>query len=223
MRSYIQWSAAILFALAATTGCTHAPKGDKAETTTAQTASGMTGNVYVANTETSYIRFTGNGVGKNHPGKFFLSSGKVSVENGRPTGDFIIRIGSLKLEENNEMIQGKLGPHLMSADFFNEVKYPEGKFQLTGAEPRNSQGANGESIVEGANYEISGNLTLKDVTKNVSFPARVTVAGNKLTAKANFNIDRTQWGIVYGNDRSLGDKFISETVNIEINLEANRQ
>ena len=70
---------------------------------------------------------------------------------------------------------------------------------------------------------ISGNLTLREQTKNVSFPAKVDVDANKVTAKADFDIDRRQWDITYGNDKSLGDKFISETVNIELRLEANKQ
>jgi polyisoprenoid-binding protein YceI len=76
--------------------------------------------------------------------------------------------------------------------------------------------------VAGANYTVSGNLTMKDSTKNITFPAKITVADNSLTALANFNVDRTQWGIRYGNDKSLGDKFISETVNIQLNLKAAR-
>jgi hypothetical protein len=47
--------------------------------------------------------------------------------------------------------------------------------------------------------------------------------GNSLIADADFNIDRTQWGIVYGNDKSLGDKFIRPEVNIKLHIEANKQ
>ncbi len=55
---------------------------------------------------------------------------------------------------------------------------------------------------------------------NITFPARIDLDGNTLKAKGNFNIDRTQWKMNYGNDKTLGDKFISETVNIELDLEA---
>ncbi len=78
-------------------------------------------------------------------------------------------------------------------------------------------------MVAGANFSVSGNLTLKETTKNITFPAKVDLDGNKLKAKGNFNIDRTQWKMNYGNDKTLGDKFISETVNIELDLEANKQ
>ena len=59
--------------------------------------------------------------------------------------------------------------------------------------------------------------------KNITFPARIDLDDNSLKAEANFDIDRTQWQINYGNDKTLGDKFISEKVNIELDLEARRQ
>jgi polyisoprenoid-binding protein YceI len=78
------------------------------------------------------------------------------------------------------------------------------------------------SIVDGANFVVSGNLTLKGVTKNVSFPAKIDLDNNTLKAKADFDIDRTQWQMNYGNDKTLGNKFISEKVNIELDLKATR-
>jgi polyisoprenoid-binding protein YceI len=73
-----------------------------------------------------------------------------------------------------------------------------------------------------ATHTITGNLTLKGTTKSITFPAKVAVNDNVVTADANFNIDRTQWGLVYGNDQSLGDKFIRPTVNIQLHLVANK-
>jgi polyisoprenoid-binding protein YceI len=61
------------------------------------------------------------------------------------------------------------------------------------------------------------------VTKNIKFPARVDLDGNTLKAKANFDIDRRDWQMNYGNDKTLGDKFISETVNVELDLEAEQK
>ncbi|MCG7859338.1 YceI family protein, partial [Flavihumibacter sediminis] len=92
--------------------------------------------------------------------------------------------------------------------------FPTASFVITGVEP-----ITGDST---ATHKISGNLTLKDSTKNVSFPAQVTVAETGVKAAANFNIDRTQWGMFYGNDQSLGDKFIRPEVNIKLNINANK-
>ncbi|MBL7717628.1 MAG: YceI family protein [Flavipsychrobacter sp.] len=203
--------------------CESAPKGDEAKVTDEQAAATTTGNqTFAADTANSWVRFTGNGVGKNHPGKFKVSEGNVAVANNALTGgSFVININSMDMEEEGEMIDTKLRPHLLAPDFFDAEKYQTAKFEITKVEPYTA-GAENASVVAGANYTVSGNLTLKDVTKNVTFPAKVDVTEGGVNAKANFDIDRTQWNMAYGNDKSLGDKFISETVNIELDLKANK-
>lgn len=209
---------ASLFVFAA---CSDAPKGDTATVKEGtEAAAATTGQTFTVDTTASSIRFTGNGVGKNHPGTFSLSSGNLAVNNNGVTGGQItINMASMQMEEQAEMFQTKLKGHLQSPDFFDVAKWGTARFEITDAKPYTATGSD-SSVVSGANYLVSGNFTLKDVTKNISFPAKIEVADNALTARANFNIDRTQWGMRYGNDKSLGDKFISETVNIQLNLKA---
>jgi polyisoprenoid-binding protein YceI len=203
--------------------CSDAPKGDDATISEKQEASAATGQSFAADTAISRIRFNGRGVGKNHPGVFKLSSGTVAVANDQITGgNFVINIKSMELEQKGGMFDEKLRPHLMSGDFFDADKFGTAKFEITKVEPYQPNKAD-SSIVEGANFNISGNFTLKDVTKNITFPARVDLDGNTLKAKGNFDIDRRQWNMNYGNDKTLGDKFISETVNIELDLQARKQ
>jgi polyisoprenoid-binding protein YceI len=64
---------------------------------------------------------------------------------------------------------------------------------------------------------ISGNLTLKGVTKNIEFPARITVSGNAAEAIAKFNIDRKEWGIVYAGKP---DDLIRDAVHLGISIKA---
>jgi polyisoprenoid-binding protein YceI len=202
--------------------CNKAPKGDEATIADKQEASQASGQVFVVDTTASKIRFTGNGVGKNHPGKFRLKSGQVAVSNNQITGgEFVIDVKSMEMEEKGPMIESKLRPHLLSGDFFDADKFGTAKFEITKVEPYKPSD-NDTSIVDGANFNISGNFTLKDVTKNITFPARVDLDNNTLKAKADFDIDRRQWQMNYGNDKTLGDKFISETVNIELDLEGER-
>lgn len=131
-------------------------------------------------------------------------------------------IASLDLEQEGEMIDNKLKPHLLSGDFFDAEAFGTSRFEITGIEPYKPREGE-KSLVEGANFMISGNLQIRDVTKNITFPARIDLDGNTLEAKANFDIDRRQWQMNYGNDKTLGDKFISETVNIELSLEARKE
>jgi polyisoprenoid-binding protein YceI len=201
--------------------CSDTPKGDQATVTDQQQAAApATGRTFTVDTTASAVRFTGNGVGKNHPGTFQLLNGTLSVTDSSITGgQFTINMASMQMEQQEEMFQTKLKGHLQSADFFDVGQWGTAKFDITDVKPYTASGGD-SSVVAGANHTVSGNFTMKDVTKNISFPAKIDVAGNALTAQANFNIDRTQWGIRYGNDKSLGDKFISETVNIQLNLKA---
>jgi polyisoprenoid-binding protein YceI len=210
--------------LIAAFSCDRAPKGDEAKIADKEKAAVEEGVTFVVDTASSYVKFTGNGVGKNHPGIFKLTSGRTAVSNDSISGgEFMIDIKSMKMEQEGEMIKTKLRPHLLSGDFFDADKFGTAKFEITDVRPYDSQKDENKSLVDGANYTISGNLTLKDVTKNITFPARIDLDGNTLKAKANFDIDRTQWRMNYGNDKTLGDKFISETVNITLDLKANQQ
>jgi polyisoprenoid-binding protein YceI len=200
--------------------CTTAPKGDQAIITAAQKAAIATGKPYTADTTASKIRFTGHGVGKNHPGNFRLSSGTVGVANNQVTsGQFIIDIQSMEMEEKEERFQTKLRSHLLSKDFFDATTFSTATFEITKVEPYQINSTD-TSIIPGANFTVSGNFTLKNVTQNITFPAKIDVDGKILKAKANFDIDRTRWQMNYGNNKSLKDKFIAETVNIELDLQA---
>ena len=133
-----------------------------------------------------------------------------------------MNIKSMDLEQEGEMFDKKLRPHLMSGDFFDADKFSTATFEITKVEPYKPNDKD-TSLVEGANFNVSGNLKLKGTTKNITFPARIEQDDNTLKAKANFDIDRREWQMNYGNDKTLGDKFISETVNIELDLKANKQ
>jgi polyisoprenoid-binding protein YceI len=199
------------------------PKGDNATIQEKQEAADVHGVQFAVDTTVSRVRFTGYGVGKNHPGKFKVSSGTVAVANDKVTGgSFTIDIKSMDLEQKGGVFDSKLRPHLMSGDFFDAEKFGTAKFEISGVQPYSPANSD-TSVVAGANFTVSGNLTLKDVTKNISFPAKIDLDGNTLKAKSNFIIDRTQWQMRYGNDKTLGDKFIDEKVNIELDLEAKKQ
>lgn len=224
MKCNIMTLSAVVAAAISLASCNdNAPKGDNATIGEKQQTAEAQGTQFSIDTAASRVRFVGNGVGKNHPGIFKLNSGNVAVSNNQVTGgSFVINIKSMELEQKGGMFDEKLRPHLMSGDFFDADKFGTAKFDITSVRPyeRNDKDT---SIVEGANFTVSGNLTLKDVTRNVSFPARIDLDGNILKAKADFDIDRTQWQMNYGNDKTLKEKFISEKVNIELDIQARKQ
>lgn len=193
--------------------CNNAPEGQKAETSDAAEAAAATGTTYSIDTVASVVEWLGTKPVGTHNGSLKLSSGSLAIAEGTITGgNFIIDVTSLT---DHDMKGGegkeKLEAHLKSADFLEVEKYPTAKFEISAVEVL------GDST---GTHKISGNLTLKDSTKNITFPANVTISENEVSATANFNIDRTQWGLFYGNDKSLGDKFIHPEVNITLNIKA---
>jgi polyisoprenoid-binding protein YceI len=204
---------------ASITSCNTKTEGDKATIIEEQEASSPSGRIFEVNTNESEIIFTGFGVGKKHPGHFNLTSGNIAIKNNEITGGrFVIDISSMKVEKG-DIFQTRLKPHLLSGDFFDVEHFGVSVFEITHVEPYKSDSKD-TSIVEGANLNISGNLTIKEVTRNITFPAKVDLDKNNISGTANFAIDRTQWKLNYGNDKTLGDKFISPTVNIKLDLKA---
>lgn len=204
-----------LSVLAFLASCQSAPEGEAAQTSDTQQAAAASGAAYKVDLANSTVSFIGTKPVGTHSGDFKLTEGTVNVENGNITsGNFTIDVKSMKITDKDTAFTGKLLGHLLSGDFFEAEKYPTAKFEITACEA-----LTGDSV---SSHKISGNLTLKDSTKNVTFPAKVEVSETGLKANATFNIDRTQWGLFYGNDKSLGDKFIYPEVNISLNISATK-
>ncbi|MEM1328266.1 MAG: YceI family protein [Bacteroidota bacterium] len=203
--------------------CNSAEKGTEVEAEEAAEVAEatVTATDYSVNTETSMISWQGYktfDIGDEHTGKLMLSDGTLSVEDGN------IVAGSFKIDMNtleNEDLAGtegaaKLVGHLKSDDFFAVEKYPDATFEITTVEAVSSD-AN-------ATHNITGNLTMRGQTKQITFPANVSIVGDELTATASeFTIDRTQWGVEYGNEGIEGlakDKIISNDLTLKIVLNA---
>ena len=197
--------------------CQSGPEGETAKTAEKQEASTSDGAVFNVDKTTSNVMFIGSKPVGTHNGVFSIADGSVTVKEGNITaGNFTIDVNSMKITDEgmDAETNGKLSGHLLSPDFFDSKKYSTAKFEIT-----NCTALTNDS---NATHTISGNLTLKDSTKNVTFPAKVTINETSITALADFNIDRTQWGLFYGNDKSLGDKFIYPEVKIKLNISAKK-
>jgi len=94
----------------------------------------------------------------------------------------------------------KLTNHLKSPDFFNVNEHPKATFKSTKIEPA------GDGQVT-----ITGDLTLLGNTKSITFPATVSVE-DPFSLKAEFQIDRTQFGMDYGLDNIKKEVDMTITV-----------
>ncbi len=155
----------------------------------------------------SKIGFVASKVTGSHEGGFNTFSGALRLNPAKTEAshlDIDIEMGSVFTDSE------KLTGHLQTADFFLVEKYPAAKFVSTEIKP------GGEG---GATHTITGNLTLRGVTKTISFPAAVTVAATAVTAKAEFALPRLQFGVAYAGK---ADDLIRDNVIIKLNVNAPR-
>lgn len=168
------------------------------------------------NSRVSWFASHPGGIGP-HNGFFKLSEGNVKVTDGKVTnGSITIDVTSLADEDIEDAEKrGKLEGHLKSADFLNAEKYPTATFEVT-------ESTNEVSEDKKWTSKITGNLTMKDSTRSVTFWANVTTTDNDVTIKSErFSIDRTQWGIHYGAEGTPNlteDQIISDAVGIEVSV-----
>ena len=160
-------------------------------------------------TETSTVAWKGYKFAGSHDGNITLQSGSLIFDGEKLTGgEFVvdmtsISVGDLEAGKGKEKLEG----HLNAADFFGTADHATSTLLFTSVE---SSGKN--------SYNVTGNLTLKGITKPVTFS--VSVYGSKATA--TLKVDRTNYDIHYGSSNftdTLKDKAIYDEFDLVVDLE----
>lgn len=178
-----------------------------------------TGKTMIIDVEKSTAEWLGKKVTGQHNGTIKFVKGDLTVDNGKVTGGkFEMDMNSVVvLDLTDAAMNAKLTGHLKSDDFFSSAKYPVSKFEITKVDVLSDPNK------PGMNSTVTGNLTIKDITKSISFPAEIKIENGVLTAKADFDIDRTEWNVKYGSGKffeNLGDKMINDNFNLKLSLTA---
>lgn len=188
-------------------------------------------DTFVIDTSRSELTWIGAKMTGRHNGLIDIQHGELYMKDGLLTGGLIV-LDMTTARATDKTIDAKsnqkLTDHLRSEDFFDSERYPTATFELTGIAPYDSTAEQNSGVspqyseykVKHPSHRVTGNLTIRNHTRSVSFPARVTLEDSLLHAKANFNIDRTKWGLVYRSDNSLGDKTIRPEVNLGLDIVA---
>ncbi|HMP91468.1 MAG TPA: YceI family protein [Phnomibacter sp.] len=197
--------------------CTSAPDADKANASDAVQPTATAGDSLKIDLNNSVVNWVGTKQTGKHEGTFKIADGVFTLERGNlKGGTFTIDVTSLNVTDLTGDEKGQLEGHLKSGDFFETEKFPTAKFEITSIAPYDA--ATATSKLEGATHVISGNLTLKGVTKNISFPAKVSMQDGTLSAQADFNIDRTEWEMNYKGPNNPADWFIKKEVNLKLDI-----
>jgi len=178
---------------------------------------------YQVSTENSSLGWVGKKVTGQHNGNIKITSGDIRMADHHDvSGKFEIDMTSISVTDLEGDMAAKLAGHLSSDDFFAVEKYPTATFELKGMSHLKAEAAEGEEMAP--NHEVTGDLTIKGVTNEITFPAYIEHSANSFKAQAKFMIDRTKWGLQYGSGsfiKGLGDKMIYDDIEFELSLSAN--
>jgi len=159
------------------------------------------------NKSASSVAWLAKKVTGEHNGTVGISAGALNVNGNKLIGgNFTIDLKTIKaLDITDPGYNQKFIGHITSGDFFEIEKFPTASFVITKV----------------AGNQVTGNLTVKGITKSITFPAEIAVKGGKVTAKANITIDRTDFNIKYGSKKffdSIGDKAIYDDFALTVSL-----
>ena len=148
----------------------------------------------------SNVKWTGYGElgGYSLTGTINLKVGNFKLENNNiKSGTIIIDMNSINHADNH------LKEHLKGEDFFEVAKYPTATFIISSSK----NVANNE-------IEVSGNLTIKKVTK----PIVIKMVRNQNNFSGKISVNRTTFGVQYNSKSffdNLGDQAIKDNFDLD--------
>ena len=158
-------------------------------------------------TKESTVTWKAYKVTGSHKGTIDLKEGALIFDKGKLTGgEFMVDMTTLVSTDLEGEYKGKLEGHLKSDDFFGVATHTTSTLVFTKVE---TSGKN--------SYKVTGDLTIKGITKAVTFD--VSVYGSKATA--TMKIDRAEYDVRYGSGSffdNLGDKTIYDEFDLVVDL-----
>ena len=145
----------------------------------------------------------------NVPGRFGKVAGTVNYDaNDVAKSSIDVKVDTTSINTDNE----NRDRDLRSANFFETDKYPEAHFVSKKIEKRGDQ------------WYAIGDLTIKDVTRQVELPFELSAAntpmGPAIGISASTKINRKDYHINYSRVMDNGGAVVSDDVKLDINIEA---
>ncbi len=169
--------------------------------------------------EQSKIHWQGQKIkaGSEHKGTLKIKKATVNVDQNRNLlgGTIVIDMLSLENIDLSGQWKKKLETHLHSEDFFNTQKFNEAYFKIVKVTPSRSD-----------LYSVTGNLTIRGVTRSETFDVRVIRHPKQLQATGLIEFDRQNYGVKHNPEKPAlrkalaiaQDQIIKDKVQIEIDI-----
>ena len=144
-------------------------------------------------------------------GQFEQFEGSAHVDTVNPANSSVtVTIQAASVTTGNEQRDG----HLKTPDFFDIANYPQITFVSTDVER------------DGAEWAITGDLTINGVTKSVTVPfeetgsAKDPFGNTRVGFEGEVTIDRTEWNLSFNAALETGGVLVSEKVKLEFDVSA---
>jgi len=170
--------------------------------------------VYKVDADHSGVGFTVRHFVSNVPGRFRDFDGVIKYDKQNPAAssvEFTVKAASIDTSNNDR------DEHLRGKDFFDVQSFPTLTFTSTKVTAKDAN-----------NLNVTGNLTLHGVTKEVTIPVELlgsmkTPNGEKAGFETAFTINRKDYGIVWNRVLDAGGSVLGDDVKVTISIEGNRQ
>lgn len=176
---------------------------------------------YTVDPASSSIEWVGSKPTGEHMGTIAIAKGMVKVNADKiEGGSFTVDMKSITVTDLEGDDKASLEGHLKGEaegkedHFFNVAEYPTASFEITGISEKDSK------------TMVDGNLTIKGIKKNISFPATTSMEGDMMSLTSEeFTIDRTDWSVNYASKsifENLGDKFVNDDIKLKVMIKAKK-
>ena len=153
------------------------------------------------------IEWVGAKATREHPGRFSRFAGELRLDPQRLERSEVevrIQIASLVAEPQ------RLADHLRSVDFLDADRFPHATFRSV---------AIAREVGTSATHRVSGDLALHGETRRVTFPATVKLERERVSVRAEFSINRLDFGIA----AKRSDAMVRERVAVRLELDLPRE
>ena len=151
---------------------------------------------------------------KTHFGSLRAQSGKLKIdEDGGVVGNITINMQSILVEDLKGRSKEVLENHLKSDDFFGTNNFPTASLEFRSSDRYDNDGG----------QIFSGNLTIKGITNEVEFSAKLVRQTPLLHAVGKLVFDRSKYNVRFRSGSffdDLGDKLILDDIEVDISLVA---
>jgi polyisoprenoid-binding protein YceI len=150
-------------------------------------------------------------------GRFADVRGTLSIDEGRPAASLVeIELAAASIDTRTE----QRDQHLRSADFLDAANFPVITFR--------SRRIEGAALRQGSELRVTGDLTIRGVTRDVTLEAtyegsgRDPWGGERVSFSATTKIDRRDFGLTWNAALETGGVLVSNEIKIHIEVQAIR-